>query len=83
MNRNNMDDVGYSDTLAQDADILIKMAYIEEDNRIYMNMAGARDGKPCELQIWARPAYDFGQAYVKPEVENDDTAGDIEAPVAE
>jgi len=83
MKRKNMDDVGYSDTMAQDADILIKMAYIEADNRIYMNMAGARDGKPCQLQIWARPAYDFSQALVKEEVESDGTEGDTDAPVAE
>lgn len=83
MKRNNMDDVGYSDTLAQDSDILIKMAYIEEDQRIYMNMAGARDGKPCALQIWARPAFDFSQAYTKDTETSDGTEGDAEAPIAE
>jgi DnaB-like helicase C terminal domain len=62
------DDVGYSDGLLQDADMLVKLKNDPEDmSRVHMATAGIRDGRPASWQVWRRPCEDFGQAFVEPD----------------
>lgn len=73
------DDVGYSDAILQDVDVLIKCAYIREDQRIYLSLPAIREGQECEFQIHAKPSYDFSQAFAEEGHEDEiNQAGAIE-----
>lgn len=63
--KNNADDVGYSDAILQDVDVLIKCALVREDQRIYLSLPAIREGQDCEFQINALPAYNFKQAFAE------------------
>ena len=57
------DDVGYSDAILQDVDVLIKCAYVKEDQRLYLSLPAIREGQDCEFQVHAKPCFDFSQAF--------------------
>lgn len=80
-----LDDVGYGDSVSQDADILIKCVLLKEDERLQLSLPGIREGKSCEFQVWARPAYDFTQAFAEEGHEDEvRNAGEVtNAPVQE
>ncbi len=59
----NADDVAYGDSMLQDCDQLIKVAYVKEDKRLYASVPAIREGEECMFSIWAKPAYDFSQAF--------------------
>jgi hypothetical protein len=65
---NKKGEVGYSDAILQDVDMLITMTHDpDEPNRMHMKTAGMRDGKPASWQVWRKPCVDFGQAHTDPE----------------
>jgi hypothetical protein len=74
----NADDIGYGDSILQDADTLIKAALVKEDHRIYLSVPALREGVDCTFSVWAKPAYDFSQAYANDTVpgEEDDNVAD-------
>lgn len=66
--RSGGDDVGYSDAILQDVDMLVKLVADPEDwSRIHAQTAGIRDGRPASWQMHRKPCTDFGQAYVEPD----------------
>jgi hypothetical protein len=78
------DDVGYSDSLYQAADVLIHVKLIKEDKRLYLSIPKVREGIMfSRMSVWAKPAYDFSQAYVEEEGdgEHSEDVGPEEAPI--
>lgn len=59
---NNADDIGYGDSILQDADMVIKCAYVPEDQKIYLSLPAIREGRSCEFSVWGKPCTDFSQA---------------------